>query len=54
MQVVEHAFDFLDAPIVRVCGKNVPMPYSASLENMVIPNEEDLVSAIRQMIAAWR
>jgi acetoin:2,6-dichlorophenolindophenol oxidoreductase subunit beta len=54
MQVVEHAFDFLDAPIVRVCGKNVPMPYSASLENMVIPNEEDLVSAIRQMIAASR
>ncbi len=54
MQVIEHAFDFLDAPIVRVCGKNVPMPYSASLENMVIPNEEDLVSAIRQMIAASR
>jgi acetoin:2,6-dichlorophenolindophenol oxidoreductase subunit beta len=54
MQVIEHAFDFLDAPIVRVCGKNVPMPYSASLENVVIPNEEDLVSAIRQMIAAWR
>ena len=53
MQVIEHAFDFLDAPIVRVCGKNVPMPYSANLENMVIPNEEDLVSAIRQMIAAW-
>lgn len=53
MQVIEHAFDYLDAPIVRVCGKNVPMPYSASLENVVIPSEDDLISSIRQMIKAW-
>src|SRR5262249_3818693 len=53
MQVMEHAFEFLDVPIVRVCGKNVPMPYSASLESLAIPSEEDLISAIKQMIAAW-
>jgi len=53
MQVMEHAFEFLDAPIVRVCGKNVPMPYSANLESLAIPSEEDLISAIKQMIAAW-
>jgi pyruvate/2-oxoglutarate/acetoin dehydrogenase E1 component len=53
MQVMERAFDFLDGPIVRVCGKNVPMPYSSSLEDAVIPREEDLILAIRQLIAAW-
>jgi len=53
MQVMQHAFDFLAAPISRVCGKNVPMPYSASLENVVIPSEEDLMAAARSMIAEW-
>jgi pyruvate dehydrogenase E1 component beta subunit len=53
MQVMERAFDFLDAPIVRVCGKNVPMPYSLSLEEQVIPAEKDLISAIRRMIAEY-
>jgi pyruvate dehydrogenase E1 component beta subunit len=54
MQVMEQAFDDLDSPIVRVCGKNVPMPYSASLEEVVIPSEEDMISAIRKLITEWR
>jgi acetoin:2,6-dichlorophenolindophenol oxidoreductase subunit beta len=53
MQVMQHAFDFLAAPISRVCGKNVPMPYSASLENVVIPSEEDLMAAARSMMTEW-
>ena len=53
MQVMEHAFDWLAAPIVRVCGKNVPMPYSSILEDAVIPSEKDLISSIRQLIAGW-
>lgn len=53
MQVIERAFDELDAPIVRVCGKNVPIPYAATLEEVVIPNEEDLIVSIRQLLANW-
>lgn len=51
MQVMERAFDFLETPIVRVCGKNVPMPYSAPLESSVIPSEKDVISAVRDLIA---
>ena len=50
MLVVEKAFDHLDAPIVRVCGKNVPIPYSATLEDAVIPSEEELTAAARQLL----
>lgn len=53
MQVMEHAFDYLAAPIARVCGKNIPMPYSSSLEEVAIPSEQDLISSIRQLIADW-
>jgi pyruvate dehydrogenase E1 component beta subunit len=50
MLAVEKAFDYLDAPIARVCGKNVPIPYSATLEDAVIPSEEELISAARQLL----
>jgi pyruvate dehydrogenase E1 component beta subunit len=53
MQIMEQAFDDLAAPIVRVCGKNVPMPYSASLEDVVIPSEADLITAVRQILTEW-
>lgn len=46
MQVMAHAFDYLDAPIVRICGANVPMPYSASLEPIAIPTAAGLISAV--------
>lgn len=46
MQVMEHAFDYLDGPIVRVCGANVPMPYSASLEAIAIPTAEQVVASV--------
>ena len=51
MAVIERAFDYLDAPIVRVCGKNLPIPYSSSLEDVVIPSEQDLISAVRGVLS---
>ncbi len=45
--MMEDAFDYLDAPVVRVTGKDVPMPYAANLERMTVPQVEDVVQAAR-------
>ena len=45
--VMEHAFDWLDAPVARVCGKDVPLPYAANLERMALPQIEDVVAAAK-------
>ncbi|MDA9194159.1 pyruvate dehydrogenase complex E1 component subunit beta [Alphaproteobacteria bacterium] len=45
MQVIEQAFDWLDAPIARVTGKDVPMPYAANLEALALPQINDIVAA---------
>jgi pyruvate/2-oxoglutarate/acetoin dehydrogenase E1 component len=50
-QVVSAAFDALDAPPVRVCGKNVPIPYNAGLEAAALPQEADILSAVRRVVA---
>ncbi|MDC0649670.1 pyruvate dehydrogenase complex E1 component subunit beta [Alphaproteobacteria bacterium] len=47
MQVMEQAFDWLDAPITRVTGKDVPMPYAANLEALALPQIDDIVAAAR-------
>jgi len=47
--MMEHAFDWLDAPVVRVTGKDVPMPYAANLERMAVPQVEDVVEAARAL-----
>ena len=47
MQVMEQAFDWLDAPITRVTGKDVPMPYAANLETLALPQIDDIVAAAR-------
>ena len=44
MQVMEQAFDWLDAPIARVTGKDVPMPYAANLEKLALPQIDDIVA----------
>ena len=49
MQVVEHAFDWLDAPPVRVSGKDVPMPYAANLEKLALPSVAEIVEAARRV-----
>ena len=46
----EAAFDYLDAPILRVAGAEVPMPYAKSLERAAIPNADDIVKAAHQLI----
>ncbi len=46
MQVMEHAFDWLDAPIARVTGEDVPMPYAANLEKLALPQIEDIVATV--------
>ena len=50
-QVVDRAFDDLDAPIRRVNGVHTPIPYSPSLENAIIPTASTVVTAIRELIA---
>ncbi|MFT8471091.1 pyruvate dehydrogenase complex E1 component subunit beta [Acetobacter persici] len=50
MQVIEHAFDWLDAPPVRVAGVDVPMPFAANLEKLALPQPEHVVDAVRRLI----
>ncbi len=49
MQVMEHAFDHLDAPPVRVCGADVPMPYASNLEKLALPRVDQVVAAVRSV-----
>jgi pyruvate dehydrogenase E1 component beta subunit len=48
-QITERAFDYLDAPVRRVSGADVPMPYAKNLEKLAIPGVENLVAAVRQV-----
>jgi pyruvate dehydrogenase E1 component beta subunit len=45
--VTEHAFDDLDAPPMRITGKDVPMPYAANLEKLALPTVADVVRAVK-------
>jgi len=47
--ITEKAFDWLDAPIIRVTGKDVPMPYAANLEKLALPQVEDIVKACKNV-----
>ena len=44
---MEHAFDYLDAPVTRVCGADVPMPYAANLEKLALPQPDWVVQAVK-------
>lgn len=46
-RLVEHAFDYLDAPVLRVSGKDVPMPYAANLEKLALPTVAEVVEAAK-------
>jgi pyruvate dehydrogenase E1 component beta subunit len=50
MQVVEQAFDWLDAPPVRVHGVDVPLPYAANLEKLALPQPEWVVDAVKKIV----
>ncbi len=47
-RIGEEAFDDLDAPVARVGGADVPMPYAKNLERAAIPNEQDVIAAVRR------
>ena len=46
-RIMERAFDYLDAPVARVSGKDVPMPYAANLEKLALPSVADVVEAAK-------
>ncbi len=48
-QMMDHAFDHLDAPVARVYGLDVPLPYAANLEKLALPQVENIVQAVRQV-----
>lgn len=49
-RVMSKAFDYLDAPVRRVTGEDVPMPYAKNLEHLVVPNIEKVVAAVQQVL----
>jgi pyruvate dehydrogenase E1 component beta subunit len=48
--IMEQAFDYLDAPVVRICGRDVPMPYAANLEKLALPNVGEVVAAAKAVL----
>ena len=48
-QMMEQAFDWLDAPVKRVHGLDVPLPYAANLEKLALPQPENIVQAVREV-----
>ncbi|MCM3874606.1 MAG: pyruvate dehydrogenase complex E1 component subunit beta, partial [Pyrinomonadaceae bacterium] len=49
IEIMERAFDYLDAPVKRVSGVEVPMPYAKNLEQLTIPDVAQLVAAVREV-----
>lgn len=47
--IMEEAMDYLDAPVKRVAGLNVPAPFSPALEKYVVPNENDIIKAVEEI-----
>jgi pyruvate dehydrogenase E1 component beta subunit len=47
--IMEQCFDWLDAPVKRVSGKDVPLPYAANLEHLAVPQVEDIAAAAREV-----
>lgn len=47
--IMEKAFDYLDAPVERVTGKDVPLPYAANLEKLALPRLEDVVETVKKV-----
>ena len=50
-RVIEHAFDWLDAPSLRVHQEDVPLPYAANLEVLSLPGTDKIIAAVRQVMA---
>ncbi len=50
-RINEHAFEWLDGPVLRVTAHDTPLPYAPALEDFVLPQEEDIVVAARRLLA---
>ncbi len=50
-QIQEHCFDFLDAPLKRVCQRETPLPYSKILERETVPNKERILNAMQELLS---
>ena len=50
-QIIEHCFDDLDAPLIRVAQKETPMPYSKVLEKQTMPTKEQIIEAVQKVLA---
>jgi len=48
-QLMEHAFDYLDAPVERITGADVPMPYTKPLEDKAMVQIENIVNAVKRV-----
>jgi pyruvate dehydrogenase E1 component beta subunit len=46
-EIMSEAFDYLDAPVIRVTGKDVPMPYAANLEKLALPSAREVIDAVK-------
>ena len=44
---MQRAFDYLDAPVITIAGKDVPMPYAANLEKLALPNVGEVIAAVK-------
>ena len=51
-RIMEQAFDYLDAPVARVTGKDVPMPYAANLEKLALPSIAEVIEAVKAVTYA--
>jgi len=49
-RIYEQAFDYVDAPIKRVAQKEVPLPYNRTLEQMALPQVEDVIRAVKEVL----
>ena len=47
--MMEQAFDYLDDPVARVHGEDIPMPYAANLESLALPKPEHIVAAVKSV-----
>jgi pyruvate dehydrogenase E1 component beta subunit len=51
-EIMTQAFDWLDAPVARINGKDVPMPYAANLEKLALPSVDEVVEAAKRVLYA--
>jgi pyruvate dehydrogenase E1 component beta subunit len=49
-RIYEQAFDYVDAPIGRVAQKEVPLPYNQALEQLALPQVEDVIKAVKEVL----